>query len=92
MSENNKILLTLPSDLICEIEKFAGILETNPNEFIREGLAFYIKHLKSKQTREALEKGYRDVGQINLKIANECLQADNLQFENYLEMLSECEK
>ena len=92
MSEKKQILLTLPDNLLCEIEKFAADLKVDRCDFIKKGTAFYIKHLKSERIKEALIKGYKEAGPINIEIADKCLQADNLQLENYVEMLSECEK
>lgn len=92
MSKHKKILLTLPDDLLSEIDKLIDGASISRSEFIREGLRFYIQNQKKENIRKLLEKGYREVGALNLQIAEECIAADNLQLENYLEMLSECEK
>lgn len=92
MSKNKKILLTLPEDLLSEIDKLIDSASISRSEFIRDGIRFYIQNQKKENIRKALQKGYEEVGMVNLQIAEECLMADNLQLENYLEMLSECEK
>ena len=43
-----------------------------------------------KQKKE-LENGYKEMAQINLELAEECLNADNDCFERYEQKLTECE-
>lgn len=92
MSTNKKILLTLPEELLSEIDAIILDRGISRSKFIREGLAHYVLKQKNLKVREQLEMGYREMGSINLALAEEWLTADNLQFENYLQMLSECEK
>ena len=92
MSKHKKILLTLPKDLLSEIDKLIDSASISRSEFIRDGIRFYIQSQKREHIRKLLEKGYQESGMLNLQIAEDCLQSDNLQLENYLEMLSECEK
>lgn len=92
MSKQKKILLTLPEDLLSEIDKLIDNASISRSEFIREGLRFYVQNQKNENIRKSLERGYKEVGSLNLQIAEDCINADNLQLENYLEMLSECEK
>ena len=92
MSNCKKILLTLPEDLLSEIDSLLTDPHMSRSEFIRKGLRFYVAEQKKIKIRELLKKGYREIGSVNLRIAEDCLSADNLQLETYLEMLSECEK
>ncbi len=92
MSKHKKILLTLPEDLLSEIDNLIDGVSISRSEFIREGLRFYVQNKKKENIRKLLEKGYKETGELNLQIAEDCLPSDNLQLENYLEMLSECEK
>lgn len=89
MSNHKKILLTVPDSLVFEIDKLTEELGITRSEFMREGLRFYVHEIKKIKLRELMEKGYREMGEVNLKIAEESLQADNLQLENYLKTLSE---
>ena len=54
-------------------------------------ILFSLPGAKLSEIRELLKKGYMEIGTVNLRIAEDCLIADNLQLETYLEMLSECE-
>ena len=89
MSNHKKILLTVPGELISEIDNLISDSDITRSEFMREGLRFYIHEVKKRRLREQMEKGYREMGAVNLEIAEESLQTDNLQLENYLKMLSE---
>lgn len=92
MSTHKKILLTLPEDLLSEIDALIADTNTNRSKFIREGLRHYCLEQKKIKIREQMENGYREMGALNLSLAEEWLTCDNLQLENYLQMLSECEK
>ena len=92
MSNHKKILLTLPEDLLSEIDNLLPGSGMSRSEFIRKGLRFYVAEQTKIKIRELLKKGYMEIGMVNLRIAEDCLSADNLQLESYLEMLSECGK
>ena len=92
MSTHKKILLTLPEDLLFEIDALVAASGTSRSKFIREGLTRFVLEQKKIKIREQMEKGYQEMGSVNLALAEEWLVADNLQIENYLQMLSECEK
>ena len=51
-----------------------------------------VKERRRRNISEMMEKGYEDMGAINLKIAEEFLEIDELQLKNYEQMLSECEE
>jgi len=89
MSNHKKILLSVPEALISEIDELVSQLGITRSEFMREGLRFYVHEKKKQRLKELMKKGYQEMGEVNLRIAEESLQADNLQLENYLETLSE---
>ena len=91
MANQKRILISLPDSLLSEIDKFADGDNTTRSEFIREAMRFYIKERRRRNIREMMEKGYEEMGAINLQIAEEFAEIDELQYKKYEQMLSECE-
>ena len=65
---------------------------TNRSKFIRTAIRSYLKSSKEERIREKLKKGYLNMAQVNLSIANMCISADSEQLEAYEEKLAESEK
>ena len=91
MPQLKKILLTLPNTLLEEVDALALQENTNRSEFIREAMKYYIKYKKNLEIKERLKKGYQEMGEMNLAIAEMCFEADNKQLDGYEEKLAECE-
>lgn len=92
MANQKRILISLPDSLLSEIDKYADIDSVTRSELIREAMRFYIKERRRRNISEMMEKGYEEMGAINLKIAEDFLEIDELQLKNYEQMLSECEE
>ncbi len=91
MPQLKKILITLPNTLLEEVDALALQENTNRSEFIREAMKYYIKYKKNLEIKERLKKGYQEMGEMNLAIAEMCFEADNKQLDGYEEKLAECE-
>ena len=63
----------------------------NRSEFIREAMKNYINEQKRASLAASLKKGYEEMADINLEIAEFCIAADNIQQQSYEEKLAECE-
>ncbi len=87
MSSEKKILISIPEALLFETDKFLSDAKMTRGEFIREAMSFYLKEKRHEQ----MKKGYAEMGDINLEIAEGCLSADNAALKEYEEKLSECE-
>ena len=91
MPQLKKILITLPTSLLEEVDALALQENTNRSEFIREAMKYYIKYKKNLEIKERLKKGYQEMGELNLAIAEMCFEADNKQLDGYEEILAECD-
>ena len=91
MPQLKKILITLPNTLLEEVDALALQENTHRSEFIREAMKYYIKYKKNLEIKERLKKGYQEMGEMNLAIAEMCFEADNKQLDGYEEKLAECE-
>ena len=91
MPENKKILITLDADLLADIDIYAKNNSVSRSEFIRQAIKEYINEKRRKNLRESLKKGYLEMADINVGIAEMCFDADNDTHFNYEEKLSESE-
>ncbi len=91
LSHQKKILISLPDALLTEVDSLATAQKINRSEFVREAMRRYIDEQKSASLNLALKKGYEQMADINLEIAEFCLETDNIQQQSYEEKLAECE-
>ena len=86
-SANRKISVTLPDLLLDEIDTLASSLNRSRSEVVALALKQYLNERKSVELKEQLKKGYLEMGEINLSIANESLLSDECAYEIYEEFL-----
>ena len=91
LSHQKKILISLPDALLTEADNLATAQKINRSEFVREAMRRYIDEQKTASLNEELKKGYAQMADINIEIAELCLTADNIQQQSYEEKLAECE-
>ena len=87
-----KILITLPDEMLTEVDTEVLEEATNRSKFIRTAIRSYLKSSKEERIREKLKKGSLSMAQVNLSIANMCISADSEQLAVYEEKLAESEK
>lgn len=91
MADLRKILISLPDNLLKEIDNIVSVEKTNRSEFVREAMKLYIREKRKIEMRDRLKKGYMEMAEINLKLSEMCLDADNEQQQRYEERLRELE-
>ena len=91
MSRQRKILISVPDSLLMEVDDFTNAKNINRSEFIRDAIRLYMKEHKRKELYESLKKGYEEMAEINLEIADFCVDADEAQQRAYEVKLSECD-
>lgn len=64
----------------------------NRSEFVREAMKLYIREKRRIEMRDKLKKGYQQMAEINIKLAEICFEADNDQQQKYEESLRELEE
>ena len=92
VSEQKRILISMPSSLLSEIDEAAARDNVSRSEFVRLALGVYLKEKKRSLILKMMEKGYTDMGDINSEIAESGLAADNEALIIYEEILSECKQ
>lgn len=92
LAELKKILISLPDNLLKEVDHFVSMEKINRSEFVREAMKLYIRERKKIEMRDRMKKGYQEMAEINIKLAEMCFDADNEQQRKYEERLGELER
>ena len=87
MAELRKILISLPDNLLKEIDNIVSIEKTNRSEFVREAMKLYLREKRKMQMRDKMKKGYQEMAEINIRLAAICMDADYDQQQKYEERL-----
>ena len=77
MAQTRRIMISVPSTLLQEIDGIVEREKMNRSHLIREAMSLYIRELKKRQIREMLQNGYVEMSKINLTLANEAVAAEN---------------
>jgi CopG family transcriptional regulator / antitoxin EndoAI len=91
LAEFKKILISLPDNLLKEVDSIVSVEKTNRSEFVREAMKLYIREKRKIEMRDKMKKGYQEMSEINKKLADMCLDADSDQQKKYEERLGELE-
>jgi CopG family transcriptional regulator/antitoxin EndoAI len=92
LAQLKKILISLPDNLLKEVDTIVAMENINRSEFVREAMKLYIREKRRIEMRDKMKKGYQQMAEINVKLAEICFEADNDQQQKYEEGLRELEK
>ena len=92
MAELKKILISLPDNLLKVIDSIVAVEKINRSEFVREAMKLYIREKRKIEMRDRMKKGYQEMAEINMMLAEMCFEADNDQQAIYEERLRELEQ
>ena len=91
MSQFKKIQVSIPDNLLKEIDYIVSEEKINRSEFVRDAMKLYVGEKRRSKVRNDMEQGYREMAEINLKFAEMCYEADNVQHFQYEKRLREYE-
>jgi len=77
MDGTRRIMISLPSHLLNEVDGIVASEKRTRSEFIREAMKHYLHERKRKQIREQMQKGYLEMAKLNLSLSREALMAEN---------------
>lgn len=89
MAELRKILISLPDNLLKEVDTIVSVEKTNRSEFVRKAMKLYIREKRRLEMVDRMKKGYQEMAEINMKLSEMCFEADNDQQLKYEERLGE---
>lgn len=73
MSACRRIVIDLPNDLAGELENLAQAEQASHEELLCKAVQSYIEDCKHRNIVEQMKKGYKEMGSINITIAEEGL-------------------
>jgi CopG family transcriptional regulator/antitoxin EndoAI len=91
VADLKRIIVSLPDNLLEEVDYFVALENKNRSEFIRDAMKLYIKEREKIRVREQLKTGYLQMAEINKKFAEMGVYEDYRDFVIYETRLSECE-
>lgn len=89
MTRTRRIMISVPSNLLKEVDKAVKEENGNRSQFIREAIQMYILERKKCMLREKLKDGYQRMAALNLIIAEE--GSDEITLDHYERELAEAE-
>jgi CopG family transcriptional regulator/antitoxin EndoAI len=91
LSQLKKVLITVPDSLLQAVDKAAKGDKVNRSEFVREAMKLYLHEKKRRTNSEKMKKGYQEMAELNLNLAETFFAAEEEAFSSYEEKLAECE-
>jgi len=92
VAETRNIMVSLPNNLLEEVDFIVSMEEKNRNEFIKEAMKLYIREKRKLEVSEKLKDGYVEMSKINLSFAEMGLGQDMEELDIYEVKLTGCEK
>ncbi len=91
MSQLKKVLITVPDSLLEAVDIAAKGDNVNRSEFVREAMKMYLREKKKRTNCEQMKKGYQEMAELNLNLAETYFAAEEEAFSSYEEKLAECD-
>lgn len=76
MAEFKRVMVHVPVSLIEEIDEIAGQTKQSRSQLIRQAMRMMVAKYKREAMIASMKRGYLEMGQINLALAEEGLYAD----------------
>lgn len=89
MAETKKVLISIPSDLLEQIDRVCAQEKISRSGFIRTALKRALRLRHTMEREELMRKGYVEMAQINLEWAQAALPAESGDFSEYESLLAE---
>ena len=86
MVNTKRIMISIPTNLLQEVDGVVEVDNTNRSEIIRNAMKMYLSERKKRHIRESMQKGYMEMADINLNLASEAMHAEE-EAEETLEKL-----
>lgn len=89
MPSSKRIIITVPENLLSEVDDLTAVVSKNRSEIVREAIRFYLGERKKNLTREQMKKGYLEMAELNLTLASENYGAEEEALTNGIDKLLE---
>lgn len=89
MPASKRIIVTVPENLLAEMDDVTIIECKNRSEIVREAIRFYLGERKRTLMIEQMKRGYIEMAEINLRLACDDSGVEDEALANCLEKLLE---
>jgi CopG family transcriptional regulator/antitoxin EndoAI len=89
LPSSKRITITIPENLLYEVDNIKFTESKNRNEIFREAIRFYLGERRKKLLIEQMKKGYLEMAEINLNMACENIVVEEEALINCIEKLLE---
>lgn len=83
MAQAKRIMVSLPDSLLQEVDGIVRRETGNRSAFVREAMLRLIEERRRQERLEQCRAGYQRMGRINLMLAEDGLEEDSRDFEDY---------
>ena len=83
LSENKKVLVSIPEQLLKELDVAAKNEKTSRSDFIRKAIKLYLKEKRKMEIREKMKAGYLEMSGIYNNITEEDSKGEYEDFLSY---------
>jgi CopG family transcriptional regulator / antitoxin EndoAI len=71
MATSKRIVVSVPTHLLREVDGLVAMEQWNRSALIREAVRIYVEERKKRDMRQQMKRGYRAMARINLTLAEE---------------------
>jgi CopG family transcriptional regulator/antitoxin EndoAI len=83
MAQAKRIMVSLPDNLLQEVDGIVRRETGNRSAFIREAMLLLIMERRRRERMEGYRLGYEKVGKLNAALAEDGLEEDSRDLEKY---------
>ncbi|MCK9268376.1 MAG: CopG family transcriptional regulator [Alkaliphilus sp.] len=91
MSDSKRIMIYLPDSLLREVDNIVSVEKIDRSQFVCRAMRLYIRKRNRIEISAQMKKGYQEMGEINLALAELGLSLDMSSLETYEAEMAECE-
>ncbi len=77
MAETKRIMISIPNHLLEEVDGIVATEKRTRSDFIREAMRLYLNEREKREIRERMQRGYMEMANYNLRLANEAFDVEN---------------
>ena len=91
MANQKKVMVSLPNNLLQEIDGFVQEDNQDRSQFISRAMEQYIRQLRKNKVEKKMRDGYEEMSKLNLGLALENFELENDTLFYYEAHLAECD-
>lgn len=89
--EHKRISVSLPDDIVSDIDKLSESSGVSSSVFIESVIKMYLAERRRIENYDRLRKGYAEMAEVNLSIARDFFNTDQATQDAYEDYLMGCE-